>query len=458
MTTPTERIDDALAGFYGGRPWLLALEVLQSWPMMHGPLARYGVERCFVLAARYGVGDLPDDQLVDWHCLDIGPARDLMHALHGSERALRDLPDEVLARIDAVDPDRRMHAMGVFFGNGQPVAGRPMVGARPAAWQALEDKVVIDAVFDAAGVDRSPSETVPVSLSELTAAAARLDRGQGTVWAGDAREGFHGGAARTRWVVTPDEAEAAAALLAPHHDLARVMPFLEGIPCSVHGLVFPDGVVVLRPAEMLVLRRGHHLVYARAATFWDPPDAGREQLRDVARRVGEHLRSTLDYRGAFTVDGVMTAEGFRPTELNPRVGAAMGMMVPDLPMSLLHYALIERVELGVGAAELEEELLARADAERHGSFGLNTPVRLPAGSTGLRWVDGAWQATDDDAPDATARWGAGATGGFLNVKPRPECVEVGPSFAPRVAAFAAWADEHLGAQIGPLQVAREMAG
>jgi len=457
-STVDERLHEALATCFGGRPWLICVDVLQGYRLMHQELSRYGVERCFVLAARHGTGDPPDDDAVDWHCLDIPPATDLMDAIHGAERALRDLPAEVQARVDAFDPARRMPSIGVFFSNGRPVAGRPMVGARPQAWQALEDKVVIDAVWDAAGVPRAPSEVVPVTREALQAAADRIDQGAGTVWAGDAREGFHGGASRTRWVRTEADAMAAAELLAPHCDTARVMPFLDGVPCSVHGLVLPDGVVVLRPAEMLVLRRGSDLVYCRAATFWDPAPAARAEMRAVARRVGEHLRATVDYRGAFTVDGVLTAEGFRPTELNPRVGAAMSMMVPGVPMSLVHYALIERVDLGVSAEALEAAWLTRADAQRAGSFGFSLDV--PASETRrfeLVLDEGSWrEAVDGEEPHARGMHGPGATGSFLNVKVDPAHMPIGPCFAATVRGFTSWADTHLGTDLGALEAAPDL--
>lgn len=460
MSDVLDRLDATLAAFYGGRPWLLAVDILQGWQGLHAPLARWGVPRCFALGARMGTGPLPpdDDPAVAWACLGLPPARDLMDAIHGADAALRDLPDDVQARIDAFDPEGRMLALGAFFSNGRPVAGRRMVGARPAAWQALEDKVTIDAVWDAAGVPRAPSEVVPVTLDALQAAARRLDRGHGTVWAGDAREGFHGGASRTCWVTDDEEARAAVERLAPHCDTARVQPFLEGIPCSVHGIVLPDGVAVLRPAEMLVLRRGRAFVYARAATFWDPTPTEREALRAVARRVGAHLAATVGYRGAFTIDGVMTAHGFRPTELNPRVGAAMAMMA-DVPFPLVHYALIEGVDLGVDASALEAALLAVADDDRRGSFGLTTPHRFEApGEAWLRWADDGWRAVEEADADAHARWGPGPTGGFLNVRMlQPRRVPRGPSFAPRVAAFAAWADAHLGTDLGPLQGAADLS-
>jgi len=87
--------------------------------------------------------------------------------------------------------------------------------------------------------------------------------------------------------------DAAVAHLRTRCTTARGMPFLEGIPCSAHGIVFPDGVVVLRPAEMVVLRGGRTgFVYFRGGTCWDPPAARREELRALVRRVGGHLRGT----------------------------------------------------------------------------------------------------------------------------------------------------------------------
>lgn len=48
-------------------------------------------------------------------------------------------------------------------------------------------------------------------------------------------------------------------------------------------------------------------------------------MRDVARSVGALIRSEVGYLGAFGIDGVCTAEGFFPTELNPRLTGGLGM-------------------------------------------------------------------------------------------------------------------------------------
>jgi hypothetical protein len=59
-----------------------------------------------------------------------------------------------------------------------------------------------------------------------------------------------------RWVGTDEQARAAAEFLGEHRDdRLWVMPFLDGVSCSIHGFVLPGGVAALRPVELLVLRR-----------------------------------------------------------------------------------------------------------------------------------------------------------------------------------------------------------
>ena len=128
----------------------------------------------------------------------------------------------------------------------------------------------------------------------LSAAAHDLDGGLGTVWSGDAREGFNGGGEYVRWVRDDWQARDASDFFAEHCDRVRVMPFLDGVPCSIHGVVFPDGVAALRPVEMLTLRTTddnarHRFVYGGMSTHWDPPVADREAMRP-ARRVAARLR------------------------------------------------------------------------------------------------------------------------------------------------------------------------
>ncbi len=63
--------------------------------------------------------------------------------------------------------------------------------------------------------------------------------------------------------------------------------------------------------------------YAGCATFFDPSVTIRHEMQSAARRVDELLRAEVGFRGAFTIDGVATAQGFLPAELNPRNGAGL---------------------------------------------------------------------------------------------------------------------------------------
>lgn len=134
------------------------------------------------------------------------------------------------------------------------MCGRPIVGHRPPAWAALEDELVADALWDAAGVTRAPSIIVDAARNAVLAASREVDRGVGTVWAADASQRPTGGAEGTRWVRGDLDAEEAFSSLLPFTKRFRVMPFLEGMPFSVMGMVFADAVAALRPVENIVLR------------------------------------------------------------------------------------------------------------------------------------------------------------------------------------------------------------
>ena len=189
------------------------------------------------------------------------------------------------------------------------------------------------------------------------------------MWSGDTKEGFNGGGDYVRWI--RDEADQARALafFLPRCDRVRVMPFLDGVPCSIHGLVLPDGTAAFRPVEISILRdvAARTFIYGGLSTFWDAPPADREAMRDSARRVGEHLRTAHEYVGAFGIDGVLTAEGFRPTELNSRMSAGFTQVTQlDRKLfTLLQDALVLGEDPGVRTADVEA-LMPLIDAEPSG--------------------------------------------------------------------------------------------
>ena len=156
--------------------------------------------------------------------------------------------------------------------------------------------MLADGIWDAAGVDRAPYAIVPADRDALAAATRALAGPLGAVWSGDTREGFNGGGDYVRWVRDDDDQARALAFFLPRCDRVRVMPFLDGVPCSIHGLVLPDGTAALPPGRDLdPARRGRaHLprtAACRRSGTRPPPTARRCAAR--SHRVGEHLRATL---------------------------------------------------------------------------------------------------------------------------------------------------------------------
>ena len=369
---------------------------------------------------------------------------------------MANLPRHTLDTLDAFDPYRSALVLGDLLNELPELGGRRFLAHRRPEWLALEDKLCAAGLWERAGIPHAGGEVVVAEPDALMAAARRVDRGAGTVWSADATNGWHGGAEGTRRVrgVGADEH--------PVHDLVascrsvRVMPYLEGVPCSIHGIVFPDHVVAVRPVELVVARQGGgRFFYAGCATWFDPPDAVREDMRDAARRLGAVLRQDVAFRGAFTLDGVVTADRFLPTEINPRNGAGLVTIARPLglPLQLLLDAVVAGIPLDWRPQHLEELLVTSADARRSGGTWRSIEGTLPPVTTRPAAFDGArWQwASDHDAVAATVQvGGAGDGASFVRAGFDADTTPTGPPVAARAAAFWDFADRALGTSIGPL--------
>jgi len=225
-------------------------------------------------------------------------------------------------------------------------------------------------------------------------------------------------------------------------------------------MVFDDYVAAFRPCEMLVFTQpgSQRFRYATAATFWDPPQADAEEMRAIARAVGGHLRDRVDYRGALTIDGVMTREGFLPTELNPRYGAALNRVIrgiDDLPLTMLNFARIEDLRLDWQPTALEALIREGGDAMRAGSgVALCEQEGIDHEEVRLGLRDEEWVEVSAGQPwDLRLHIGPGMTGTVLRIFLNPDRTPVGPSAAPRMAAGLHWADARWGLDIGRLEPA-----
>jgi RimJ/RimL family protein N-acetyltransferase len=450
-----ERVRAAVRDWLGGRPVVLAGMPVAATPRWIHQLRTLGAGRVLVVGTTLGTGGLPDPEHADWIDLDIR-ASDPVDEFRQFERLAADPPPAVTEALDGFDPRGDALVLAAPFQAVTTVGGRAVAGGRRPEWVELEDKTTNDALFDRAGVDRPPCKVVPAGdRSALDAAARRLDRGQGTVWAGDASEGFNGGGTFVRWVTDDAQADRAQRSFAGRCRSVRVAPFLEGTPCNIHGFATGDGVAVFRPVEAITLRSADPptLHYGGAATFFDPPEADRARMRIVARRVGALLREEVGFRGSYTIDGVLTDDGFRPTEVNPRLRAGFTPLVggvPDLPFVAFHWAVAAGLPCPVAPDELEETIVAAADAHRAGGGWV-------AGQTCWRETrqhpvvvtdDGCEAAADADDANGVISTGPSSQGGFVRFDATPGATPVGPPLAPRAASAFGWADRELGAGIG----------
>lgn len=449
--TGADYYNDLLRAVFDGKKAIIAVDVLVAAGAQAARLRDLGVEPLLAIAGTHGTGTTPDD--VPYVLLAKDGAPTIVENIRAFEHALLHLPDEALAAIERADPKREAIVLGSFFTPPVDIAGRRVYGGRPSSWDALEDKVAIEAFFDAAGITRAPSRII---------AARDVPRaGTNVVISGDAKEGFNGAAEYVRWIRTDDELDEAVAFFGKHCDEVRVMPFLEGIPCSIHGAVIGADVIALRPVEMITLRRpSSRFLYAGCATYWDPPDADRDYMRDVARRVGITLRDRHGYRGAFTVDGVLTEDGFRPTELNPRAGAGTGPLTnpSGVAFNFLNKAIIEGEDRDFRANDLEELLVTTADGQRAGGAYASLPGEPFEQATHnvVREHKSYRIAKEREDRDATITLGPSNLGRFALFAPDPAKVEVGPSFAPRAVEGFGFMDDAFGTGFGPLEPAKDL--
>lgn len=418
-------LEERLAAVYGGTPWIVVADAASAATPNVSRLRDWGVERILVVSAVEGVGPQPD---ADLH-LTGSHGDTVMEGFRAFSRSLSsDAVSEALARFD---PAGEARVLAPPFGAESAFESRRLYGRRRPEWMALEDKMVIDSHFEAAGIATAPHAVVAVA--DAPVAARALSTELGSVWVADNRDGWHGGGEYVRWIRDGDDERAALDWFGRRAVRVRVMPFLDGLPCSIHGYVTDGGVAVFRPVEMLIARRAtsSSFRYLGMATTWDPVPHQRESMRDVARRMAVYLDRLVRYRGPFSVDGVMTHDGFRPTELNPRMSAGFGLqasIVPDLHAGLLTRALVEG-DIDVGPDELEDLIVPAADRDRSLRIGVPFAESRSQDTVAIRIEGNAVLGSEDGAAHGTLDIGPAPAGSYALLKPEQEHVPVGPSAA-----------------------------
>jgi hypothetical protein len=176
-------------------------------------------------------------------------------------------------------------------------------------------------------------------------------------------------------------------------------------------------------------------------------------MRAAARRVGNHLRDLVGFRGVFTIDGVVTADGFLPTELNPRFGAGLGPVAraADMPLLGISRLLIAGEVEGLDPAEIERISVLGGDAKRHLGGFMIVPMAMDETVESRGHWDGATLTIlDADGGNATLLRGPAAAGGMVRFTLDPDHVIAGTFATPVVREAFRAADTNWGTGIGEL--------
>lgn len=447
----TARIRTRLAEIFAHPRWIIVYGVSANTQPLIDQLQEWGATEFLVVAGEHGVGDQPNVPVV----LMPSPPGTVMEGFRRFAARVSDPPPDVRRAVDAFDPDGSARVLGGYFGLPREFLGRRLYGVRPPEWERLEDKTLADGIWDEAGVERSSSEVV--EIGHAPAAAAGLAGPLGTVWAVDNTDGWHGGGEGTFWVPNAQRAEELTEDLRGRATSVRVMPFLEGLPCSIHGVVTGDGVAALLPVELLILRRRDRrgFVYAGVANTWNAPSGLAEQMRQAARRVGEVLRRRHHHRGPFSIDGVASVEGFRPTELNPRFSVGYGIQqaaLAGLNGGFFVRALVEG-DLQVSARDFELAVCEAAARSRAIRMGVPIEGRYPEATMKVRVAGDSVERSDDGAE---LEIGPSPSGSFLFWDIDAATVPAGPPFASYAAAALALAAEVWGLPIAEVDAAPEV--
>ncbi len=428
-----EQATRTLADFHRDRRWILTADAAAGATAVANQLKDWGAAGVMVVAGVEGVGDLPKAERFYYTRVS---EETVMRGIRAFLESVEHPSNELLGAVDSFDPRHEAQVLGGGFSRRSTLAGRPVYGTRPESWGALEDKTTVDRLWDEAGIRRAPAVVVPVD--EAAEAARALASDSGTVWVADNTEGWHGGGEYARWVRDRRDVGPAVEWFANHAVDVRVMPFLDGLPCSIHGFITNDGVAVFLPIEMIIMRHATRpeFVYGQAANFWNPPIAVRDEMRLAARRVGAVLAERYGYLGGFGIDGVCTAEGFLPTELNPRLSIGHGLhsRAANVPLESMERMLIEG-DLDVNANELETFIVGEAQESRRGGSLLPLKGRYKGARAGIRFVEERAVAVDPDgSTDAVMEIGPAAMGSIIVVRFDPDRTPIGPSVAVRVVA------------------------
>src|SRR3954451_12384734 len=156
-TRQREELRHHLAGLLRGRKVICGIGPLAGYTGTVELLREVGALRPLLIASGAGAGPIPDPGAAEVVFLDVPASPSITEDLRRLDHLVRHLPPSVADAVEGYDVDREAVWLAGPFVDTAPVLGRAVVGGRPRAWAALEDKLVGDEIWDAVGAARPPS-------------------------------------------------------------------------------------------------------------------------------------------------------------------------------------------------------------------------------------------------------------------------------------------------------------
>ena len=128
----------------------------------------------------------------------------------------------------------------------------------------------------------------------------------------------------------------------------------------------------------------------------------------------------------------------------------------DIPLYLLHLAIVDGADVDWRPRRLEQAIVAAADRVRAAHSMTVVPRPLPEQQVPLRWDGDRLAEAGSQPPDVTVVTGSSPIGGAVRVAPEIARQPVGRSVAGVVAAALAYADRRWDLGIGPLEAAHDV--
>src|SRR6478735_3892092 len=143
---------EQLRPLFAGRRVIIKVELIVHATPIVRAVRDLGANEVFVLATSGpGTGAGPAEHEAQVLSLDAG-GDGLLGAIRESVRIVADLPQAARDALDRFDPDRTAVVIGDFLTESPTLDGRPFLAHRRQEWLVLDDKTVVDGLWDRAGI------------------------------------------------------------------------------------------------------------------------------------------------------------------------------------------------------------------------------------------------------------------------------------------------------------------